>query len=614
MNFSSHIIFDSNTNLYKLINGSWFNAWDFTNNAKIYDFGFKLLGNELIFESNFDILNLNNHQYTLINSKELSIQLILNDTGIYSFIFDFSVNDLPVCNDTNGDLMDSYVFKDDGVIYNGSTNISLSSVCCSNLGFRFNPNLNKCFWVDDCSDLNSKLYLNTNGSEGSIFDVNNSEECTLNINFDYLIEVNCNQLISQNGVNNVINSLSGISITMSLERLVNRELSETTLGYIFESPKKMDVVYTNTLFNGLNLLDKLQLPNSGIKIIGDCNSLINNLTNQLLNVYNLVLNPDSLNSNWYNFNLTITDPALINLIKNEEIKIGFNLDNIGIEISMLIDNVKIDKLCNYVEINSLEINNCPNFKLEKVIDNKKSWVVNEVYENRIFDLVNSETNYEINNSKLALNSKEINLNLNMARAIEFDVMNYIDTNSCTRHLLDDFILGYKDFINVENFNKIINSNFIDVKSRKTISVYPVLRKLFDGYVASLNNCNIQSNGYNYDLIFDYIINTNYNWVDLVEQLIPSTTLWGSTYKFGNTIFDNNKFVYKKYSLFSCERIISYPIIGYENIEITKKIDNSTEKCNSVYIYQIDDGSEFLGKITILGDPNFVNDEIILNNI
>jgi hypothetical protein len=281
---------------------------------------------------------------------------------------------------------------------------------------------------------------------------------------------------------------------------------------------------------------------------------------------------------------------------------------------MLIDNVKIDKLCNYIEINSLEINNCPSFKLEKVIDNKKSWVVNEVYENRIFDLVNSETNYEINNSKLALNSKEINLNLNMARAIEFDVMNYIDTSSCTRHLLDDFILGYKDFINVENFNKIINYNFIDVKSRKTISAYPVLRKLFDDYVASLNNCNIQSNGYNYDLIFDYIINTNYNWVDLVEQLIPSTTLWGSTYKFGNTIFDNNKFVYKKYSLFSCERIISYPIIGYENIEITKKIDNSTEKCNSVYIYQIDDGSEFLGKITILGDPNFVNDEIILNNI
>jgi hypothetical protein len=41
------------------------------------------------------------------------------------------------------------------------------------------------------------------------------------------------------------------------------------------------------------------------------------------------------------------------------------------------------------------------------------------------------------------------------------------------------------------------------------------------------------------------------WVDIVEQVVPATTIWGSVKIYGNTIFDQQKFEYKKGSLFTC---------------------------------------------------------------
>jgi hypothetical protein len=37
----------------------------------------------------------------------------------------------------------------------------------------------------------------------------------------------------------------------------------------------------------------------------------------------------------------------------------------------------------------------------------------------------------------------------------------------------------------------------------------------------------------------------------VEQVIPATTIWGSVKVYGNTIFDQQKFQYKKGTLFTC---------------------------------------------------------------
>jgi hypothetical protein len=100
--------------------------------------------------------------------------------------------------------------------------------------------------------------------------------------------------------------------------------------------------------------------------------------------------------------------------------------------------------------------------------------------------------------------------------------------------------------------KIVVSELIDVKTRKVIGSYPTLRQLYDKYLDYVSDgCSTcpDSSKYNYvDLkTFSELIG-NY-WIDLVEQFIPATTIWGSTNVYRNTEFDAQKFKYKKYSTF-----------------------------------------------------------------
>jgi hypothetical protein len=104
---------------------------------------------------------------------------------------------------------------------------------------------------------------------------------------------------------------------------------------------------------------------------------------------------------------------------------------------------------------------------------------------------------------------------------------------------------------VEEFERIIYSELIDVKTRQTIQAYPVLRLLYERYLNN-NSCNISSNGYNYDSMQNISQLVGNYWVDLIEQFVPSTTIWGSTFVYRNTVFDTQKYAYKRNSLFLCE--------------------------------------------------------------
>jgi hypothetical protein len=98
------------------------------------------------------------------------------------------------------------------------------------------------------------------------------------------------------------------------------------------------------------------------------------------------------------------------------------------------------------------------------------------------------------------------------------------------------------------------------------------------------------------------------WVDLIEQVIPSTTIWCANHIYGNTLYDQQKFKYRAYSLFPCtfwDDPAEFPLertatgttdvdlytIGADSVCIAK------ESCQNVYYVTGDCGSEFLGKIT-----------------
>jgi hypothetical protein len=177
-----------------------------------------------------------------------------------------------------------------------------------------------------------------------------------------------------------------------------------------------------------------------------------------------------------------------------------------------------------------------------------------------------------------------------------------------------------DVTTIEGFQNYLNSELIDVKSRKTITGYPTLRALYDRYVNSINYCPTNSSAFDY-LVMDQFADLldNY-WVDLVEQVIPATTIWGSVKIYTNTLFDQQKFAYKKYTSIFCNspfsgKTVSSPINGtsgltqnlsVKTIDITPQPEfapllpiNPIGYCGSISISQMNAGSEFIGSVQII---------------
>jgi hypothetical protein len=64
------------------------------------------------------------------------------------------------------------------------------------------------------------------------------------------------------------------------------------------------------------------------------------------------------------------------------------------------------------------------------MDNKKSWVANNDDPTREFDLTFRETQYDANDYRLILNTKEIELKIDGSNAIEEDILCSLQNNTC----------------------------------------------------------------------------------------------------------------------------------------------------------------------------------------
>lgn len=179
---------------------------------------------------------------------------------------------------------------------------------------------------------------------------------------------------------------------------------------------------------------------------------------------------------------------------------------------------------------------------------------------------------------------------------------------------------------IEDFEYYISSELIDAKNRQTISSYPTLRALYERYMNSSAYCGTQSSGFDYfsmdkfaNLVGDY-------WVDIIEQVIPSTTIWGSVKIYSNNIFDQQKFKYKTHSTLLCENpflgvLVPSPInwtIGqtqFVDVSITKLqtpfennvkiVYESPTICNELHVVQMNFGSEFIGTVNVVDSNTYL---------
>jgi hypothetical protein len=170
---------------------------------------------------------------------------------------------------------------------------------------------------------------------------------------------------------------------------------------------------------------------------------------------------------------------------------------------------------------------------------------------------------------------------------------------------------------VNNFNEIINSELINVRCRKISSSYPVLQALYRRYLNSKVYCDQQSSEFTYDDMINFAGLIGNYWIELFEQVIPSTTIWTSNYIYGNTLYDQQKFKYRSGSVFPYsvstiyEGILPMPATSQNNVPVHSDVYvvggdglcKSYVTCDNIYYYNGDCGSEFIGAVTIGTNTN-----------
>jgi hypothetical protein len=202
------------------------------------------------------------------------------------------------------------------------------------------------------------------------------------------------------------------------------------------------------------------------------------------------------------------------------------------------------------------------FPIVRTVDNKKSWVRKNSNQQRYLNLPDRGTNYQTNNDKLVINVKNVDIFLNVGQGLEWDVWNFSKKYSCpfgpnalsspypgvggpdwTEIVADASKLSFFEF--AQKFWTVL----INVKNRQTIDDghaggYPTLLSIYLDYLKSDQTCGIPSNKYTYEKMIAYVENMGDYWVRLLEQLVPSTTIWQGGIKYENSIFHRYKYAYK----------------------------------------------------------------------
>lgn len=528
------------------------------------------------------------------------------------------------CNDINGNPINEFVFQEDGVVYGvvnydgSNTNygttipysgdgdlVNISSECCSGMGFSFNSSEGKCFYREVC-DINTqvKIVFGVNENSGLVFNQETNENCRLNLQFDYLVQYDTSKIYAliQEG-NNVSNILKGLNLSILIEKTVDKVIIP---GVYYENTKTYETVFEQPIY-GLTDFSV----DTGVILDGLMVDIVNNnLQNELGNQYNTTI----LDSSWLSANVNINNLNVISQILDSEVKFSLLVTNSNVDFSIIMDNIRLDKICDVEYTERKVIDKSPSFNMVKTVDNKKSWVNTQGV--REYDLPIRETYYETDSEKMVLNSKEIELSTSIVNAIEEDIISFMKDNpeildgdgtgdviwgANLRDLMSSDVNTLKSAILIIN---ALNTELIDVKSRKTLNGYPVLNLIHERYLDSEG-----SNQYDYTKLSGFINMLGDYWVDLIEQVIPATTIWGSTNRIGSNIFRTNKFVYNKYNLQYSYEIGPNAIASSTEVEVIAKEITQTNPISenrfNVFINSFSNSCEMLGKVSVSGDNTII---------
>jgi hypothetical protein len=214
------------------------------------------------------------------------------------------------------------------------------------------------------------------------------------------------------------------------------------------------------------------------------------------------------------------------------------------------------------------------FNIRPVVDNNKSWVDNE---EGLRSNLDGQYNalYFTNDEKLVINVKNVELFLNPAQGLLYDVwymsrqfnypipnegLNYTQPSFCdpnpstiypNRGGVDNTVIKPKPLTQTFfEFAQTFWKNTINVRNRQFATNgktggYPTLESIFWRYLESESLGGVENDNFSYKNMIEYVNGLGDYWVRLVEQMIPASTIWNTGVKLENSIFHRQKFVWRR---------------------------------------------------------------------
>lgn len=256
---------------------------------------------------------------------------------------------------------------------------------------------------------------------------------------------------------------------------------------------------------------------------------------------------------WYESTPEHRSPEVVSL--NGQVYTGQNIDIQTVLEPFTYGQKYLDRFIKFPYMNE-------GFKLTKTIDNKKSWVSTDI-KTRLSTQGGYDSYYYTDNEKLVLNSKNVDIFINPANGLVYDVWDesvkydypipnsgltnpypqignvdwtYIDPKPKTKSFFEFAQTFWKNTINTRNRMYITDG--------KT-GGYPTLQSIFWNYLESEEKTGIPNNKYTYQKLIEYVEGINQYWVKMVSQMVPATTLWRTGLKYENSIFHRQKYAYKR---------------------------------------------------------------------
>ena len=212
------------------------------------------------------------------------------------------------------------------------------------------------------------------------------------------------------------------------------------------------------------------------------------------------------------------------------------------------------------------------YKLRNVQDNKKSWVDTDPFL-RVSSDGGFTAYYSVGEECLTLNVKNVDIMMNPAQGLVYDVWTmsrqynypipeqglfYTPPSPCQTYNPYPK-LGGVDWTTIVpkpkqktffEFAQTFWRNMINTRNRQFITDgktggYPTLQSIYWKYLESLTQAGIPNDNFTYKTMIDFVNGMGDYWIQLIEQMVPATTIWNTGVRLENSIFHRQKFVWRR---------------------------------------------------------------------